>query len=378
MLRSSLHPILASLIVGSLLGSFSVDARADGAKDPETSVEDPSDGGAPTALAAGATIVPGLALHGAGTWVDGDQDTGEKLLAMEGVGLGLILVGGVPIGLTGASRYIVGPAAATTIVGFGLFTVSWAADVYAVAAPPGGFGRSRGHAPWIQTELGYRYVYDPRFEYRHFLVQGIDFRSGAMRFAPTAWWSTGTNNARLRILGGYRVAGPKASSGKGAKDGSALDLEAALTRHDYGQDGFVITTAEVFVRSRMDLQRVAKPLAGSFLEVGLGGAVQRFSWEIPGQDVPADLETMLLARFGFGMYVGGPSAPDGELLLYYDHRHDDFAAGLLSSLPTSGVLGHFGCDARVFATDHWGVAGQAQVGSALVTGLSLVFREDLQ
>lgn len=114
---------------------------------------------------------------------------------MEGVGLGLIAVGGVPIALTGASRYVVGPAAATTIVGFGLFAVSWAADVYAVAAPPGGFGSPRTRMPWIRTSLGHRYVYDPRFDYRHLIVQEIDYRSGSLRLAPTAWWSAGTNHA---------------------------------------------------------------------------------------------------------------------------------------------------------------------------------------
>ena len=198
-----------------------------------------------------------MLLHGAGTWVDGDHETGETLLAMEGVGLGLILAGGVPIGLTGASRYIVGPAAATTLVGFGLFTVSWAADVYAVAAPEGGFGRPRTHAPWLQTELGYRYVYDARFDYRHFLVQGIDYRTGRFRIAPTAWASPDTNNARLRLLGAYRVTGPTASRGRSSKDGSALDLEAAVTRHDFGHDGFTLSTAELFVRSRTDLERIA-------------------------------------------------------------------------------------------------------------------------
>ena len=361
---------LASLLLISGFVLCASRARADAQAEPEDSSD------VPKAVAAGATLVPGLLVHGAGAWVDGERDTGGRLLVMEGVGLGLVAAGGVPIALTGASRYIVGPAAATTIMGFGLFAVSWAADVYAVAAPPGGFGQARTRVPWIQTELGHRYVYDPRFDYRHLIVQQIDVRFGPLRLAPTAWWSANTNHARLRLLGGYRIAGPMTS--RDATDGSALDLEAALTRHSYGPEGFAISTVELFVRSRTDLERIAAPLTGSFMEAGLGGAVQKFTYDIPGQDVPSDFETMLLARFGFGMYLGGPQAPDGELLLYYDHRHDDFAAGLLSSLPTSGVPGHMGLDAQLFVSERWGVAGQAQIGSALVSGLSLVFREDLR
>jgi hypothetical protein len=123
------------------------------------------------------------------------------------------------------------------------------------------------------------------------------------------------------------------------------------------------------------LDRLAKPLLGSFLELGLGGAVQRYSYDLPGPSIPSDLQTMLLGRFGFGVYVGGPSAPDGEFLFYYDHRHDDYAAGLLSTLPLSGVAGHFGIDGRMFFSENWGVSAQGQIGSALVGGLSLMFRE---
>ncbi len=341
--------------------------------------EAPDNARAPKPLAVAASVVPGVLVHGAGSWVDGDDETALRLLEAEAAGLGLILAGGVPIALTGASRYVIGPAAAVSIVGFGLFTVSWAADVYAVTAPEGGWGRARNVTPWIQTELGYRRVQDPRFAYDHFVVQSIDVRAGRFRLMPSAWWSADARNSRLRLVGGYRAFGPTPREGEAERpDGSALDLEAALTRHDYGDDGFKIGTFELFARSRTDLVRVAKPLEGSFFELGLGGAVQQFAYEVPGVSIPSDLETMLLARFGFGVYVGGPSAPDGEFLLYYDHRHDDYAAGLLSTVPTSGVLGHFGLDGRMFFSENWGGSGQAQVGAALVAGLSLVFREDLR
>ena len=57
---------------------------------------------------------------------------------------------------------------------------------------------------------------------------------------------------------------------------------------------------------------------------------------------------MLLARFGFGMYLGDPAERGGEVVVYYDHRHDDFAAGLKLTGLGSGIPGHFGAEARYY------------------------------
>jgi hypothetical protein len=59
--------------------------------------------------------------------------------------------------------------------------------------------------------------------------------------------------------------------------------------------------------------------------------------------------------------------------LYYDHRHDDFAAGQPGL--GSGALGHFGLDGRWFMDERWGLLLDAQAGSALVIGASLLMRQ---
>ncbi|HEX6245763.1 MAG TPA: hypothetical protein VFZ61_32790, partial [Polyangiales bacterium] len=82
---------------------------------------------------------------------------------------------------------------------------------------------------------------------------------------------------------------------------------------------------------------------------------------------------MLLARFGFGVYVGsGPRS--GEAQLYYDHRHDDFAAGLGVKGIASGPLGHFGLSGRYYVTQAWGASALIELGSAVVAGLNLCYR----
>jgi hypothetical protein len=60
--------------------------------------------------------------------------------------------------------------------------------------------------------------------------------------------------------------------------------------------------------------------------------------------------------------------------LYYDHRHDGFAAGLKMTGLGSGVAGHFGMEGRLYLDSQWGLLLDAQVGSAYVAGLSILFR----
>jgi hypothetical protein len=324
-------------------------------------------------LAAGAAIVPGIVVHGSGHFVAGDGATGRKLLALEGAGVATLAVGFVPLVLSGASRRIVGPAAALSVVGVGLFAISTLADLYGVLAPPGGFGAPFRLAPSIQTELGYRYVYDPVFSYRHFAFYEIDGRLGSWRAHPSAWFDLEGSASRVRVPIAFRFVGPTPKPAEPSIDGSYVEIETALTRHADLPDRFVTTTGELSVQGRLDLQRFAPSLAGSFAELGLGWALQRYGYEV--KDVPADVGELLLGRFGYGVYVGWPGGPRGEAMLYYDHRHDDFAAGLkLSGIP-SGVGGHFGFLARGFVSEHWGMSVEAMAGSAYVMGASMLFRQ---
>ncbi len=329
--------------------------------DPPTSV-----------LATTATFVPGLVVHGAGHMVAGETRTGLRLLAIEGVGLGLLTAGFVPIVLTGASRRVIGPAAALSVAGVGLFAISFLGDLYGVLAPAGGTGAPFRIAPIVQTSLGYRYVYDPVFEYRHFLVQDIDYRTGPWRIHPSAWFAFDDTNARLRAEFAYRFIGPRPTGAPPAADGTYIDLQGALTRHNFTSNRFATTTGEIAVAGRLDMARIDPFLRGSFSEMSFGVAMQAYSYRL--DNTTADLSDLLLARFAFGMYLGWPGRPRGEALVYYDHRHDGYAAGLKMSGLGSGVAGHFGAAARFYFTDHWGVAADAAVGSAYVTGMSILFR----
>jgi len=322
-------------------------------------------------LAIGAAVVPGLLVHGSGHFVAGDAQTGRRLLLLEGLGFGTLAVGFIPIVASGASRRLVGPAAALTIGGVGVFVITALADLYGVLAPLGGTGASSRTLPSLETELGYRYVYDPVFSYRDFIVYGIDARHGHWRVHPSAWFALDDSNSRVRALFSYRWVGPMPDATP-STDGSYIDVASALTRHAYLTDGFVTLTGELSVEGRLDMQRVSPSLKGSFAEMGVGWALQDYRYQVKGAS--NDVGELLLARFGYGIYIGWPGAPRGEVMMYYDHRHDGFAAGLKIPGLGSGVAGHFGLEGHAYLSDHWGVAAEAVAGSAYVTGVSLLFR----
>lgn len=316
------------------------------------------------AVAAG----PGAVVHGAGHWSAGRPETARRLALTQAAGLGTMVVGLGGLAVTGASRYLVAPLALATVAGAGLFFLPWLADVYGAAAYPDAVASPPRLTPRWTTELGHRYVWDAQFAYRHFLVQAVELRVDGFRLAQSGWHALDDRNVRLRVLGAYRLSG--ATPSRPADDGSFVELEAARTQHRYDSEGFRSLTGEVSLSARRDLARWDRGLQGSFVEGGFGLALQRFEYRIAGMTVEPDVNDLLLARFGFGFYFGSSS----EALAYYDHRHDDYAAGLELTGLGSGVAGHFGAEVRHF-WGQWGARAEGQVGSAFVAGVSLMFRQ---
>jgi hypothetical protein len=283
------------------------------------------------------------------------------------------LAGGLTIVFTGASRYFVAPAATATIAGFGLFSTSYLADVYGTASTEGGAARSRYRLPatW-ESELGYRRIQDPEFAYRDFLVQRVSRQIGRLRLSPSGFFSTRGDNARYRIESQYRWLGNV--DNPRPPDIGFVDVTFALTHQRYRPDHFTRGSAELSLDARYDLYRLGPSLRGSFIELGAGYALARIDYNLSGVRVPHDLDHVLLGRIGFGVILRGQSAPGSEARIYYDHRHDDYVAGLKLRGIGSGVIGHFGLATRWFFTESIGVELDAQVGSAYLGGASLIFR----
>ncbi|HKY35709.1 MAG TPA: hypothetical protein VJN18_07220 [Polyangiaceae bacterium] len=325
------------------------------------------------AVALPAAVVPGLLAHGTGHLVLGESTSGKRLLLMEGIGLGVFLAGGLTIVFTGASRYFVAPAAAATMAGFGLFSTSYLADIYGTVSSDGGAVAPRLRPPALwETELGYRRVYDPQFAYRDFVVQRVSRQIGPFRLSPSGWFSARADSARYRFESQYRLTGPLDEPS--LRDQSFLEVTLGFVHQRHRPEHFSKSLAELSLDGRYDLARLGPTLRGAFVELGAGYALGRIDYHASGLTLPHDLEHYLLGRIGFGVTLRGKSAPGSELMLYYDHRHDDYAAGLKVRGLGSGVVGHFGLGARWFFSESFGIAGDAQVGSAYLGGASFIFR----
>lgn len=328
------------------------------------------------ALASAGAVVPGAVVHGTGHWISGEAATARRLLLAEAAGLGLVFGSGSVIVLTGASRQLVGPMAAGVILGVGLFSTSMLADLYGSVSTDGGAARPLTIAPWIEAELGYRYVHDPQFSYTSLLVQRLASRVGRFRLEPSLWGSLDADNARYRAEIGYRPLGPIPHVTAPSSD--HLELEIAFTQHRYAPEQFAISSAELAVGGRYDLGALGTTLRGAFVEGEVGAALQSYDYDLDGSSLPNDVESLLLARFAFGVVLRGQSAPGSEIVAYYDHRHDGYAAGLKLTGLGSGVAGHFGLAGRWFFDDRFGIALEAEVGSAYVAGGSILFRQGVK
>lgn len=327
---------------------------------------------APSALAGSLSVVPSFFLHGSGALLVGDKKVARRLLISEGAGLTVLVAAGSLIYITGSSRRLIGSLAPLAIGGFSVFMLGWLADVYAATTGGRPDARAPSFVPHLEGELGYLHVYDPQFRYGSFLVGQAHLRTGSFRATPSFYLALDDDNQRFGLELAYRAFGQ--TPGRASADGSYAELATGLRYHRFGSDGFAVATPEWLAAARLDLLHVGPSLAGAFLEGHLGAALELYDFDLPGAHVSDNAFGMLLARFGFGVYFGSGGKRSGEALLYYDHRHDDFAAGLGTAGIGAGIVGHVGLRGLYYVTRRWGVSALSELGSAFVAGLALRYR----
>lgn len=316
---------------------------------------------------------PGIFVHGAGHFVAGESRTAWRLLAMQWIGLGTAVGGLAGLGLTGASPKTTRPFIDMVALGAGLLGASWLADIYGVSVPEGGSG-SPTIRPRVEVEVGGRYVIDPVFAYDAFAYQAVAGRWRRTTLLGEAFIGLDHDNQRLRLLGAYmlwREVVERDPDGLATRNpASALWLELGGVHHRFGSEGFSTSFGEIALAGRYDLGRLGRTLRGSFLDGAVGfalGANRYF-------DNATEVDELTLARAGFGFYLGHRADRGGEAQVYYDHRHDGFAAGLKIRGVGSGPGGHFGLRVRYYLSRRWGFAFEGEGGSAYVAGLSLLAR----
>jgi hypothetical protein len=344
----------------------------------------------PSPLPEIAAVFPGVVVHGSGVWLQRRNPTAQRLLLLEGSAILATLASGVILFQTGAARNLVGPSALLGVAGAGGFAVSFLANLYATWAPRDGFGAAATELPLLDASLGYLYVYDPQFAYRHFGALDVSARLGPWHLLASAALAANGDSQRLELGAGYRVLGPRgpeldASGARSARDGSYLEPRVGVIEHRFPDDGFSSLVVEAELEGRLDSARYLPDVHGAFFTANAGYARQIFHHDLPGPN-PSTSTSLLLAGVGFGIYLGHPSfsprssrppgvePSGGELEIYYDHRHDGFAGGLKVNGLGSGVAGHFGLRGEYQLSERWGVRARGEVGSAYTLGLDLVIR----
>jgi hypothetical protein len=286
--------------------------------------------------------------------------------------LGLFVAGGASIVFSGAARSVIGPAIATTVVGGGIFTTSWLLDVYDVSMPKHARGQERGVRNGVRSHLDYVFIQSPQFDYGPMLRQGSSVTQDRLRFGYEAVSAPAGRFDQLRVGFGYRAW-------QAAVDhsGSALEFMLGTTSLNHFDEDFGTRGVELSARLRLDGRSWSRSIDGAFTEFEVGASGQRTSWWATAEaPAAASSESVLIAKSAVGVYLGDPWNQGGELQLYYDHRHDGLAEGLLAKGLGSGALGHVGVLGEYFVSRNLGLRLTSEIGSAWVLGAGLNFRSE--
>ena len=347
--------VIALALATCLAISLGSPARADDDEPPTPRITS-----ARRAAAVLAAIGPGLVLRGVGSWIVGERRAAKRLAATAGVGLGALLIGGIPIAASGANPYSIEPGAPIAIAGVGAVLSTWWADI-AVAAGADRTGTARAAPPW-SIELATIWLRDP-FRQRGLGRLAADLELGRIGLGAAAMIDAenvardGELEVRTRIFGA-------AATGEPIARGDRLVVRTAGLIHRDDDDRVTIATAELEVQGRLDLVWLDDALAGTFAGVSTGIGVERASYA-----GVHDTNSLLLGTFRWGLYLGRR----GEASVFYDHRRDSLAGGIAAGR-AAGFVGSIGGNVDVKVAPRWAVRGQLQYGNAWVSTLAVRYQ----
>ena len=317
-------------------------------------------------------VLPGILVHGLGHMVAGRWETGLGLFLTELYGVSLITMGAMGSATTGASRDLIWFFASSILVGLHLLASTYVADIYGLAVPLKHQRTGMAHTPRLQLEGGYGYIMDPSFSYRHLGLVKADWYWKGLRVSPNMMIALNDDNQRLELNVAWRFLGPRPHKQDSVKDSSMLEIEWISSFHRFGTEGFASIATGLALRSRLEMHHLDTALKGSFVYLRLGYA---FQWsDLQLENLDADLNSLLLVSFGFGFRIPG-LYPGSEFKFTYQHRNDDFTAGMkLESIVNGTAIGHPGIDALLFFQSSWGIRLTFQLASGYLARAYFVYR----
>jgi hypothetical protein len=313
-------------------------------------------------------LIPGI-LYPAGHLVMGDKKGHLRIIGLKGCGLGLIILGAIPLFLTNASPKVIHLPIYSILSGFSLFSISTFADIYGSLFSGSPTGTPSTIIPRWEISTGYRYIDDYLIDNTHNTILSTRFNYKKFNVNFNGSLTTPSSNWKINLSGGYRFFDSTPKSG----DGSFLESSAGFTWRRYKTEKFSTLTSELFIHGRMDMHHISASLRGSFAEIGAGAALRFVGYDTLGNNYAEDWEVIPLFRFAFGVYFG---KGEGEFKLIYDHRHDDELGGLaMGGSGGDGVIGHFGMEGTWWFTRQFGVTAEIAAGSSYLYSISFRMRE---
>lgn len=351
-------PVVASMLLASSL------ARADDVNH-RVRVPEPAEGAADVSTARrlaaiGASIFPGVLLHGSGSYVLGERRAAKRLAIAGGIGWGALIVGGAAVGITGGNPEVTIVGVPLIIAGAGTMMSTWLSDIYwAAGGRRVGLTQSHAPSPW-SIDLGTTYLHDTYRERALARAAGrIELGRiglGASTLLDAEGQArTGALEARVRLLG-------VAATGENLEDATRLWIRAAVRRHEDDDDMVEISTVEADVGIRLELRRLDRNLRNTFLDLAIGMGVEHVRFA----GAATDNDTLFLGRFAWGLFLGKHS----EATVFYDHRRDSLAGGIAASR-AAGFVGSVGANTDLRLGGPFSLIAELEIGSGWVTTAGL-------
>ncbi len=312
------------------------------------------------------SIFPGVIIHGSGHFVGNDRETAKDLLLIESISILTLFGAGAIAAYSGASEKTIIPLIPALTGGAGLFLMSWFADIYGSvfgSRTVGSYDRDK----FIEIYTGLTYIEDPQFEYTTFACFSIEAGYNGWSVRPEAWIALDDDNKRYVIEASRQLIGQKGAFLDNIDGNSELRFTNRFGYHRFGTDKFEKRWFDAGFTGTVDMGLIWKSLNGSFLklETGYNGEWVYF---LVGDDIPADYTDQYLFLSGYGMYLGNKDRPSGEIVIYYNHRRDDFTGGL-----GQGFSGYFGLDFKVDIASLFNLSLELKAGAALISGIKLSY-----
>lgn len=232
-------------------------------------------------------------------------------------------------------------------------------------------GRHPGAIPWGATAIGTYWVNGS-----HALEAPLVESSGVLR---TSRWQVGyvcgqapwSLHSHIRVENGFRLLGPLAQRAPSAWGGSHATLGMAFDSVTFGRNATSVSSLDLRLSTRLDLDQLLPNLRSWFVEGELGYAGRR---AIERVTLNSRDTKVLIFSAGLGLYLGDPTSSGSELRLRVARDYNSYTQRPTDFPNLSRPQTAWGADVFQSLTPTWGLRARGEIGEGWMLGLHVVAR----